>query len=72
MAFLFLPESNTNRSGHRRKASDTFKGLFQVWNIEVIGELFLINFIYIMAFSMMQVNGSVLWREKYGLNFKTF
>ncbi len=68
LAFLFLPESNTNRSGHRRKASDTFKGMFQVWNMEVIGELFLINFIYIMAFSMMQVNGSVLWKEKYGLN----
>jgi DHA1 family tetracycline resistance protein-like MFS transporter len=70
LAFMFLPESNTNKSAHRRKASDTFKGMFQVWNIEVIGELFLINFIYIMAFSMMQVNGSVLWKEKYGLNEK--
>jgi len=70
VAFLFLPESNTNKSGHKRKASDTFKGMFQVWSIEVIGELFLINFIYIMAFSMMQINGSVLWKEKYGLNEK--
>lgn len=70
LAFLFLPESNTNKSGHKRKASDTFKGMFQVWSIEVIGELFLINFIYIMAFSMMQINGSVLWKEKYGLNEK--
>lgn len=70
LAFMFLPESNTNKSAHRRKVSDTFKGMFQVWNIEVIGELFLINFIYIMAFSMMQVNGSVLWKEKYGLNEK--
>lgn len=70
LAFLFLPESNTNKSGHKRKAFDTFKGMFQVWSIEVIGELFLINFIYIMAFSMMQINGSVLWKEKYGLNEK--
>lgn len=68
LAFFFLPESNTEKSGHKRKASDTFKGMFQVWSMEVIGELFLINFIYIMAFSMMQINGSVLWKEKYGLN----
>ncbi len=68
LAFFFLPESNTEKSGHKRKASDSFKGMFTVWSIEVLGELFLINFIYIMAFSMMQINGSVLWKEKYGLN----
>ena len=68
LAFMFLPESNTNKSAHRRKPSDTFKGMFTVWSMEVLGELFLINFIYIMAFSMMQINGSVLWKEKYGLN----
>jgi MFS family permease len=28
----------------------------------------LINFIYIAAFSMMQINASVLWKEKYDLN----
>lgn len=70
LAYFFLPESLENKNGAKRKASDTFKGLVTVWNVEVIGELFLINFIFIAAFSMMQVNGSVLWKDKYGLNPK--
>jgi MFS family permease len=67
LAWFLLPESLQTKSVEKRKVSATFKGLVTVWRIDVIGELFLINFLYIAAFSMMQVNASVLWKEKYGL-----
>jgi MFS family permease len=33
-----------------------------------VGELLLIGFVYVAAFSMMQINASILWKEKYHLN----
>jgi MFS family permease len=38
--------------------------------MEIVGELILINFIYISAFSMMQINAAVLWKEHYYLSPK--
>jgi multidrug resistance protein len=70
LAFVLLPESNTQMGGIRRKPIDTFKGMAHAWNIEIIGELLLINFIYITAFSMMQINAAVLWKEHYSLSPK--
>ncbi len=67
LAWFLLPESLQTKSVEKRKVSTTFKGLVTVWRVDIIGELFLINFLYIAAFSMMQVNASVLWKEKYGL-----
>lgn len=67
LALKMLPESNTNRGGVKRKPKDTFKGMAKAWRIEIIGELLLINFIYISAFSMMQINASILWKEHYSL-----
>ena len=65
LAWFMLPESLESKSAHKRKVSDTFKGLVTVWRLDVIGELFVINFIYIAAFSMMYGSSSVLWKEKY-------
>ncbi len=70
LAFALLPESNTQMGGVKRKPKDTFKGMIQAWNIDIIGELLLINFIYISAFSMMQINAAVLWKEHYALSPK--
>ncbi len=70
LAFILLPESNTQMGGVKRKPKDTFKGMIQAWNIDIIGELLLINFIYISAFSMMQINAAVLWKEHYSLTPK--
>ncbi len=67
-AYFALPESNLQKSGVKNKPVDTFKGMVKAWSIEVIGELLLINFIYISAFSMMQINASVLWKERYSLS----
>lgn len=70
LAFFLLPESNQNRGGVKRKPRDTFKGMVQAWSVEIVGELLLINFIYIVAFSMMQINAAVLWKEHYHLSPK--
>ena len=70
LAFFLLPESNTQMGGVKRKPKDSFKGMVQAWNMEIVGELILINFIYISAFSMMQINAAVLWKEHYYLSPK--
>ncbi len=70
LAWRYLPESIQEKSGVKRKPSETFKGMVTVWSVEIVGELLLINFIYIAAFSMMQINASVLWKEHYGLSPK--
>ena len=70
LAFILLPESNTQLGGTKRKPKDTFKGMVQAWSVDIVGELLLINFIYISAFSMMQINAAVLWKEHYYLSPK--
>ncbi len=67
LAWILLPESLVDKVSEYRKVSETFKGMVTVWRIDVIGELFLVSFIYTAAFSMMQTNASVLWDEKYHL-----
>ena len=70
MAWFTLPESLTEKNIERRSFISSFTGLRHVWKEEVLGELFVINVIYIAAFSMMQVNASVLWHEHYHLTEK--
>lgn len=68
LAYFLLPESLKNKSIEKRKASDTFKGMVNAWSVEIVGELLLIGFVYVAAFSMMQINASLLWKEKYHLS----
>ncbi|MBM3920756.1 MAG: MFS transporter [Sphingomonadales bacterium] len=70
MAWFTLPESLTQKNTERRSFISSFTGLRHVWKEEILGELFIINVIYIAAFSMMQVNASVLWSEHYHLTEK--
>lgn len=70
MAWFTLPESLTEKNTERRSFISSFTGLRHVWKEEILGELFIINVIYIAAFSMMQVNASVLWSEHYHLTEK--
>lgn len=69
MAWFTLPESlNREIAIKKRRFSEAFTGLASIWRVKVIGELFLVNFIYIAAFMMMQINNSLLWREHYGID----
>lgn len=68
MAYFTLSESLDTKNADKRKFLQSFKGLVTVWKVPVISELFMINFIYIAAFMMMQIISSVLWKEKYGIS----
>jgi multidrug resistance protein len=68
MAFFMLPESLTEKKTDKRKFLKSFEGFTTVWRLEVIGELFTINFIYVAAFMMMQIISAILWKERYGID----
>lgn len=68
-AYYFLRESNTNRS--EKKASlNPFKPILK-WigpmGQPVINRLMLLFFLYVAAFSMMQISSGLLWEQKYKL-----
>lgn len=67
MAWFMLPESLKEKGSERKKFYQTFKGLNVIWKKDVVGELFMMSFIYIAAFSMMQINAAVLWKDHYHL-----
>ena len=68
LAWFLLPESLSEKSVKKRSPLDTFKGMGKALKLEVISELMVINFLYIAAFSMMNINASILWEEHYGLS----
>jgi MFS transporter, DHA1 family, tetracycline resistance protein len=68
MAWFTLPESldPSKRTHHIRR--NPFSGMVANFRMPISGELFGINFVFIVAFSMMQTNASLLWKEHFGLN----
>lgn len=70
MAYFSLPESLKEKNKLKkftfRPVGDTMRELKK----PVISELFTINFIFIAAFSMMQMTAALLWKEQYGLDVK--
>jgi MFS family permease len=70
LAYFLLPESIKARNKERKLSLFSFKDLYAVLQREAISSLFFINFIYITAFSMMQITGVILWKEEYGLDEK--
>ncbi len=70
MAYFMLPETIKAKNKNRKLRLISFKDLFEVLQRESISSLFFINFIYITAFSMMQITSVLLWKEKYGLDEK--
>jgi MFS transporter, DHA1 family, tetracycline resistance protein len=68
MAYFTLSESLVEKNANRKNFFQSFHGLVTVWKVPVLGELFVINFIYIAAFMMMQIISSLLWKEQYGIS----
>jgi MFS family permease len=68
LAYFLLPESLSKMNEDHRKFSQSFQGFTSIWRVEIIGELFVINVIYIAAFMMMQINSAIMWKERYGLD----
>lgn len=70
LAYLYLPESikekNRNKAFRFRPLGDLYREMKK----PVLRELFILNFLFIAAFSMMQINSSILWIERFRLNEK--
>ncbi len=67
MAFFLLPESLKQFTASRKLFPNPFSDVIAGFRTEKIGSLLLINFVYIAAFSMMQVTAALLWEEEYDL-----
>jgi len=68
MAWFTLPESLSSEKRNQPVRKNPFAGLATNFRLPITGELFGINFVFIVAFSMMQTNASLLWKEHFGLN----
>jgi len=67
VAYLMLPESVTEKSNRPGFMFDPFTDLLKELQKPVVRELFWLNFMYIAAFSMMQVTVALFWKEHDGL-----
>lgn len=68
LAMLWLPESLQTKTTDRKLFPNPFKDVIDGFKTELTGSLLLINFVYIGAFSMMQITAALLWEEQYDLS----
>ncbi|OYU96941.1 MAG: tetracycline resistance MFS efflux pump [Bacteroidetes bacterium B1(2017)] len=70
LAYLFLPESLKVKQSQKKFTYKPIGNLIHELKKPLIRELISINFIFIAAFSMMQITSSILWMERYQLDEK--
>ena len=68
LAYFLLPESLKEKTIKRNLFPNPFKDVIDGFKTELTGSLLLINFVYIGAFSMMQITAALLWEEQYELS----
>ena len=68
LATFMLPESLQTKTTDRKLFPNPFKDVIDGFKTEFTGSLLLINFVYIGAFSMMQITAALLWEEQYDLS----
>lgn len=68
VAFFFLPESIKEKNKNATVFSNPLKDIKEITKMPVVSILGLSNFIFITAFSMMQITAALLWEEHYGLD----
>lgn len=68
LAYFLLPESIEKKQSFRLQFPNPAKGIKEVLPRPLIGALLFINFVFIAAFSMMQITSSLLWKDKYNLD----
>lgn len=66
----FLPESLTEKDGARKVRVKPFTGAYRALKDLRFRDLYVVSFIFITAFSMMQMTIALLWIDNYGLNEK--
>lgn len=68
LILLFLPESLREKDGSTKLEIKPVTQAVRALRNERFRDLFLTSFIYITAFSMMQITVALLWEEHYGLS----
>ncbi len=66
----FLKESNANIGVTKDKNLNPITNISKWIQKPVISQLMILFFVYVCAFSMMQITSGFLWKEKYGLTEK--
>lgn len=69
-AWFFLKESNTSLVPDEKRLFNPLSHIYQWLKKPVISSLIWYFFLYIIAFSMMQVTCTLLWKDKYDLGVK--
>ncbi|MGV3596870.1 MAG: MFS transporter [Bacteroidota bacterium] len=68
MAYFLLPESLAEKNHTARFELKPVTQLISALKVPVIRELLTLNFVFTLAFSMMQITAAVLWKGMYGLD----
>ncbi len=66
--WLFLPESLQEKVAHRKLHIKPVSGAIRALAEPRFRDLYIIGFIYVTAFSMMQMTIAMLWYDDYGLD----
>lgn len=66
-AYFFLSESNQHMNPDKKKNYNPLQPIISWLQQPVFRELMILFFLYVLAFSMMQITSGLLWKEKYHL-----
>jgi MFS transporter, DHA1 family, tetracycline resistance protein len=65
LAYFLLPESLKEKQSHIKFQLKPITQLIAGMKINIVRELFILNFVFTLAFSMMYVTVSVFWKNHY-------
>ncbi len=68
MAYFMLPESLKVKNYTRKLFPNPFGDVISGFKRELTGSLLFINFVFVAAFSMMQITMALLWEERFALS----
>lgn len=68
--YIFLPESNNFLQRSKHSFVLVFKQVKEALKLRELKMIFLVNALFIAAFSMMQIGSPLLWKQKYGFSDK--
>ncbi len=68
--YLFLKESNQQIDPDKKRNLNPIDPILTWIRQPVFKDLMLLFFLYVVAFSIMQITSGLLWKEKYGLTIK--
>jgi len=68
LAFFLLPESNKHKNPESKIFRNPIMEIYRILPHHQIRSILMVHFVFILAFSMMQITASLLWSKEYALN----